>query len=362
MTDYALDYPKHHHQQKQNWYTTLTHALPALTGTLSVHDLDALPAFAVIVVSKRDNVGEYIQSSLSNWQAKNPNWQITFVQDNDTPKADSDTLTVYVHRYVLTPAYNLPMTKAKRAAAAHIIDEQITLALQDYHADVHILPISKVLTEYKLACFDMDSTLIEQEVIVELAKFCGVEDKISEITESAMRGEIDFSTSFARRVALLKGADITIIDTIIQNNLSFSPGAKILIKTLKALGFHTVLVSGGFTPFAKYVATTLGIDEYYANDLLAVEGKITGRVTDTILDGDRKAQIVQKVADKLGIHTDQMVCIGDGANDLPMMMAAGLGIAYHAKPIVQARADAAVNITGLEGVLYALGYATIYNT
>lgn len=201
----------------------------------------------------------------------------------------------------------------------------------------------------------MDSTLIKQEVIVELAKIAGVGAEVDKITEEAMRGEIDFATSFGRRVALLKGLDESVIEKICPLLIP-SSGAFATISALKALGYRTVLISGGFAPFAKYVATLLGMDNYYANPLDIDNGKLTGEVIAPILDGNQKARIVQKLAEIMQIGLDQVVCIGDGANDLPMMNISDLGIAYHAKPIVQVKADAAINVTGLEGVLYALGY------
>ena len=202
----------------------------------------------------------------------------------------------------------------------------------------------------------MDSTLIEQEVIVELAKMAGVADKVEKITESAMHGEMDFNESFAKRVALLEGVDILVIDEIIKERISFCQGAYATIKALKHKGCRTVLISGGFTPFAKYVAQSLGMDEYHANPLLCADGKLTGKVDKHIIDGKAKARIVARIADAMAIDMEEVVCVGDGANDLPMMAISDIGVAYKAKPIVRVKADAAVNITGLEGVLYALGH------
>ena len=176
-----------------------------------------------------------------------------------------------------------------------------------------------------------------------------------------MRGEIDFDESFAQRVALLKGTPIDVLDDICSR-LTVSVGARTTISALKALGYHTVLVSGGFTYFARYIADQLGIDEVHANALDIDEGEVTGHVQWPIVNGDKKAAIVKHTAERLGIEMSQVVCIGDGANDLPMMAIADLGVAYHAKPIVQARADAAINVTGLEGTLYALGYPALADT
>jgi phosphoserine phosphatase len=207
----------------------------------------------------------------------------------------------------------------------------------------------------------MDSTLIEQEVIVELAKTAGIGEEVEAITEAAMRGEIDFDESFAQRVALLKGTSTDVLDDICSR-LTLSTGARTTISALKALGYHTVLVSGGFTYFARYIAEQLGIDEVHANALDIEEGEVTGHVQWPIVNGAKKAAIVEHTAERLGIEMSQVVCVGDGANDLPMMALADLGVAYHAKPIVQARADAAINVTGLEGTLYALGYPALVPT
>ncbi|MGK8253088.1 phosphoserine phosphatase SerB [Moraxella lacunata] len=294
---------------------------------------------------------------------------------------------VAVYRYLLIPTDHKEMSADKREAVAHIIDEQLTAYLRktlkpkpNYqfqvdetgqvseltdeqmaqlkkgYIDVHILSIAQVLRRHKLVCFDMDSTLIHQEVIVELARMAGVADKVDRITESAMHGEVDFNESFAKRVALLEGVDVSVVDEIIKNHISFSDGAFATIKALKSKGCRTVLISGGFTPFAKYVAQSLGMDEYHANSLLSADGKLTGKVDKYIIDGKAKARIVAHVADKMAIDMEEVVCVGDGANDLPMMAISDIGIAYKAKPIVRVKADASVNITGLEGVLYAMGH------
>lgn len=239
---------------------------------------------------------------------------------------------------------------------AHQLKQQFTSL--NLPMDVNILPLATLLAPKKLALFDMDSTLIEQEVIVELAKKAGVGEQVAVITESAMRGEIDFAESFTRRVGLLKGLSKDVLDDIIQNNITFSLGAKRLIRTLKNHGYHVILVSGGFSYFAEFVKRELGIDEIYANELDIVDGHLTGKITSSIVDGERKAEILQAIAQRLNIDLSATVAVGDGANDLPMLGLAGIGIAYRAKPVVRAQADFAINIAGLDGVLAILGLAS----
>lgn len=377
-TTYAL--PK----DSKAWYNVLSQSADLLPVGVDCHDADALaslPIFAVVVVVDNQvldkNVAQadrpkLITAIMQEYIATLPKWRLQIVYDDETAKAQADKVVVgstladvSMARYLILPADDTQMTPTKRDAAARIIDEQLTSFLRKRlqttqnntdHVDVHILNVSKVLRQHKLVCFDMDSTLIEQEVIVELAKMCGIEDKVAEITERAMRGEIEFAESFAERVSLLADVPESVVDEIIQKHITLQTGAHAVIRALKAKGCTTVLVSGGFEPFAKYVAQTLGMDEYYANPLLVAEGKLTGFTQDPILDGKQKALIASKVAERLGIPMTDVVCVGDGANDLPMMAVSGLGVAFKAKPIVQVRADVAVNITGLEGVLYALGH------
>jgi len=207
----------------------------------------------------------------------------------------------------------------------------------------------------RLVCFDMDSTLIQTEVIVELAKRHGVGDKVHEITEAAMRGEIDFNESFIQRVALLKGLNEEVMQDI-AINLPITEGADILFKTLKKYGFKTAILSGGFTYFARYLQHKFDIDYVFANNLEINEGKLTGKHEGDIVNAQMKAEWLKKIAFKEDIHLQQVVAVGDGANDLPMINLAGLGIAFHAKPKVQENAQHSITTIGLDAILYLMGF------
>jgi len=206
----------------------------------------------------------------------------------------------------------------------------------------------------RLVCFDMDSTLIEHEVIDELAKAAGVGEQVAEITERAMQGELDFIQSFEARVALLKGLDASVLESIAQS-LKLTEGAEHLMRTLKALGYKTAILSGGFTYFGEYLQRKLGIDYVYANALEIEDGKVTGRVVGRVVDGQRKAELLREIAASESVNLEQVIAVGDGANDLPMLSIAGLGIAFRAKPLVKANAKQAISTLGLDGILYLLG-------
>jgi len=211
----------------------------------------------------------------------------------------------------------------------------------------------------RLICFDMDSTLIETEVIDELAIRAGVGDQVKAITEAAMRGEIDFCESFRQRCALLKGLDVSVMQEIAEN-LPITEGVDRLMRILKKVGFKIAILSGGFTYFGNYLKQKYNIDYVYANELEVENGKLTGRYVGDIVDGKRKAELLRLIAQVENVDIRQTVAVGDGANDLPMISIAGLGIAFHAKPKVKATAKQSISTIGLDGILYFLGYKDSY--
>ena len=211
----------------------------------------------------------------------------------------------------------------------------------------------------RLICFDMDSTLIETEVIDELAIRAGVGDQVKAITEAAMRGEIDFCESFRQRCALLKGLDVSVMQEIAEN-LPITEGVDRLMRILKKVGFKIAILSGGFTYFGNYLKQKYNIDYVYANELEVENGKLTGRHVGDIVDGKRKAELLRLIAQVENVDIRQTVAVGDGANDLPIISIAGLGIAFHAKPKVKATAKQSISTIGLDGILYFLGYKDSY--
>ena len=208
----------------------------------------------------------------------------------------------------------------------------------------------------QLVVFDMDSTLINAEVIDELAIEAGVGEQVAAITEAAMQGQLDFKQSFSQRLALLEGLDANVLQTVAER-LQLNEGAEHLIKTLKQLGYKTAIVSGGFTFFGQYLQSILGVDYVYANELDTENGLVTGRVVGDVIDGQRKADLLRELAQREGLVLEQVTAVGDGANDLPMLNIAGLGIAYQAKPLVKASAKQSISNLGLDGILYLLGYS-----
>jgi len=225
-----------------------------------------------------------------------------------------------------------------------------------YDIDVAFQEDSIFRRNRRLVVFDMDSTLIDAEVIDELAIEAGVGEQVAAITEAAMQGEIDFKQSFTQRMALLKGLDVSVLQSVAER-LRLNEGAEHLISTLRKLGYKTAIVSGGFTFFAEYLQQRLGVDYVYANQLDIKDGLVTGQVSGDIIDGQRKAELLREIADKEGLKLQQVIAVGDGANDLPMLGIAGLGIAFRAKPLVKASAEQSISNLGLDGILYLLGYS-----
>ena len=207
----------------------------------------------------------------------------------------------------------------------------------------------------RLVCFDMDSTLIDTEVINELAQHAGVGQQVAEITERAMQGEIDFNQSFTQRMALLKGLSESVLEDI-ADNLPIMEGAECLIENLHAYGFRTAILSGGFHYFGQHLQNKLGIHYVFANTLEIEQGQLTGRVVNPIVDGRHKAMLLTQLANKEDIDIQQTIAVGDGANDLQMLSAAGLGIAFRAKPLVRESAKQSMSTHGLDSILYLLGY------
>ncbi|HSX72016.1 MAG TPA: phosphoserine phosphatase SerB, partial [Pseudomonas sp.] len=226
---------------------------------------------------------------------------------------------------------------------------------QELNVDIAFQRDSVFRRNRRLAVFDMDSTLIEAEVIDELAKAHGVGDKVSEITERAMRGELDFRASFKERLALLQGLSEDVLEEI-GASLRLTEGAEVLFAELKRLGYKTAILSGGFTYFAKQLQARLGIDYVFANELQTVDGKVTGVAVEPIVDAQRKADLLRELAEKEGLRLEQTIAVGDGANDLPMLGLAGLGVAFRAKPLVKQSAKQAISTLGLDGILYLLGF------
>jgi len=243
-------------------------------------------------------------------------------------------------------AYYLPIQQQDTAEVARFCAEQLL--------DCEVVPDQQRLNQFGLCVMDMDSTLISIECIDEIADMMGIKPQIAEITEAAMRGELDFAASLKKRVALLKGLPESALHRVIEERLQLNPGAQAWITACKAHRISTMVVSGGFTFFANHVKQLLGLDYAVSNTLEIVDGKLTGNILGDIVDAQRKADELVKLRDQLGLKPEQTIAIGDGANDLKMMAAAAIGIAYHAKPVVQQQATYALNHTGLDGVINLL--------
>ena len=224
----------------------------------------------------------------------------------------------------------------------------------DLGVDIAIQEDNAFRRNRRLVAFDMDSTLIAAEVIDELAKAAGVGDKVAAITESAMRGEIDFKESLRRRLRLLRGLPAATLETV-AGRIPLNDGAERLITNLKRFGYKIAIISGGFTYFGQRLKERLGLDYVFANELAIENGKLTGEVVGEIVDAAKKAEVLRMIADKEGLSLQQVIAVGDGANDLPMLGIAGLGIAYHAKPVVKKGAGQAISTLGLDSILYLVG-------
>lgn len=233
--------------------------------------------------------------------------------------------------------------------------DEFLLTAQEMNVDIGFQRDTVYRRSRRLAVFDMDSTLIEAEVIDELAKAAGIGEKVAAITERAMRGELDFRASFKERLALLKGLPESVLADI-GASLRLTEGAEVLFAELKRLGYKTAILSGGFSYFARQVQQKLGIDYVFANELEIVDGLVTGVAVEPIVDGQRKADLLRQLAEQEGLSLEQTIAVGDGANDLPMLGLAGLGVAFRAKPLVRRSAKQAITNLGLDGILYLLGY------
>jgi phosphoserine phosphatase len=248
-------------------------------------------------------------------------------------------------------ALNDNAVRCEGATLSDTVKAQVDAACLEARLDYAFVEPGKKLTDFKLLVMDMDSTLITIECIDEIADMQGLKPQVAQITEAAMRGEIEFRESLTRRVALLKGLDASALQRVYDERLKLSPGAEKMLAAVKAAGITTLLVSGGFTFFTDRMKARLGLDHTHSNVLEIVDGKLTGKVTGGIVDADQKRRSTEALCSELNIDSSRAIVMGDGANDLKMMEIAGLSVAFRAKPVVRAQADVALNFVGLDGIL-----------
>jgi len=272
------------------------------------------------------------------------------------PQADQATLEriAALAAPATTTVLNPHALRANGFAFTPALKAQVEQAAFDAGVDATFIDAQRTLADFRLVAMDMDSTLITIECIDEIADMQGLKPQVAAITEAAMRGELDFSESLTRRVALLAGLPVEALGRVYEERLRISQGGEAMLHAVQAAGLKTLLVSGGFTFFTERLQTRLGLDTTHANVLEAVDGKLTGRVAGAIVDAEEKRRTVQRVCAELGIEPKQAIVMGDGANDLKMMSVAGLSVAFRAKPVVRAQADVALNFSGLDGLLAIL--------
>ena len=272
------------------------------------------------------------------------------------PGASPDTLARIAA--LANPAKRVPLgehaLRCEGIAFSSSLKTTIEVAADAAGLDATFIAPGRTLADFRLVAMDMDSTLITIECIDEIADMQGLKAQVSEITEAAMRGELDFSESLKRRVALLEGLDAGALERVYAQRLAISMGGEAMLAGVKAAGLKTLLVSGGFTFFTERLKDRLGLDYTNANVLEIVEGRLTGRVVGVIVDADEKQRTVERVCAQMGITPQQAIVMGDGANDLKMMGIAGLSVAFRAKPVVRSQADVALNFVGLDGLLNVL--------